>query len=199
MAPTTLPYGSVVLVGLGEDPDAEAVRQAADTLRGEFGTSIERNATHGSDAPETAAFAETVHEATVTLFDYTPRFVLGSLLAYLISQSFDVWVFHRIRDATGGRHLWLRNNGSTARPQDERSPCAFFSISSSIFPISSASARFKSLAEAQIQFVETHQNDFEDLDRRRLGRRLFGRRFLRLGHEGRRDRRDRQQEEDDSP
>jgi nucleoside-diphosphate kinase len=27
-----------------------------DTLRGEFGTNIERNATHGSDAPETAAF-----------------------------------------------------------------------------------------------------------------------------------------------
>lgn len=26
------------------------------TLRGDFGTSIERNATHGSDAPETAAF-----------------------------------------------------------------------------------------------------------------------------------------------
>ena len=28
----------------------------AGTLRREFGTSIERNATHGSDAPETAAF-----------------------------------------------------------------------------------------------------------------------------------------------
>ncbi len=28
----------------------------ADTLRREFGASIERNATHGSDAPETAAF-----------------------------------------------------------------------------------------------------------------------------------------------
>jgi len=27
-----------------------------DTLRGRFGTSIERNATHGSDAPETAAY-----------------------------------------------------------------------------------------------------------------------------------------------
>ncbi|MGB1275155.1 MAG: nucleoside-diphosphate kinase [Nannocystaceae bacterium] len=27
-----------------------------DTLRGQFGTSIERNATHGSDAPETAAY-----------------------------------------------------------------------------------------------------------------------------------------------
>jgi nucleoside-diphosphate kinase len=28
----------------------------AGTLRREFGASIERNATHGSDAPETAAF-----------------------------------------------------------------------------------------------------------------------------------------------
>ncbi len=63
--------------------------------------------------PETSVFAESVHAATVTLFDYTPRFVFGSLLAYLISQSLDVWVFHRIRDATQGRHLWLRNTGST--------------------------------------------------------------------------------------
>jgi uncharacterized PurR-regulated membrane protein YhhQ (DUF165 family) len=64
-----------------------------------------------------SAFALSVHEATVTLFDYTPRFVFGSLLAYLISQSFDVWVFHRIRDATNGRHLWLRNTGSTLLSQ----------------------------------------------------------------------------------
>jgi uncharacterized integral membrane protein (TIGR00697 family) len=70
-----------------------------------------------SNMPETSAFAHSVHEATVTLFDYTPRFVFGSLLAYLISQSFDVWVFHRIRNATGGRHLWLRNTGSTLLSQ----------------------------------------------------------------------------------
>ena len=70
-----------------------------------------------SSAPETAAFAQKVHGATVTLFDYTPRFVFGSLLAYLISQSFDVWVFHKIRDATGGKHLWLRNTGSTLLSQ----------------------------------------------------------------------------------
>jgi nucleoside-diphosphate kinase len=31
-------------------------KAAAGTLRKEFGSSIERNATHGSDAPETAAF-----------------------------------------------------------------------------------------------------------------------------------------------
>lgn len=70
-----------------------------------------------SSVPQTSAFAQTVHEATVILFDYTPRFVFGSLLAYLISQSFDVWVFHRIRNATNGRHLWLRNTGSTLLSQ----------------------------------------------------------------------------------
>ena len=70
-----------------------------------------------SDRPETAAFAQSVHAATVTLFDYTPRFVFGSLLAYLLSQSFDVWVFHRIREATNGKHLWLRNTGSTLLSQ----------------------------------------------------------------------------------
>jgi uncharacterized integral membrane protein (TIGR00697 family) len=70
-----------------------------------------------SPMPETSAFAQSVHAATRTLFDYTPRFVFGSLLAYLLSQSFDVWVFHRIRDATNGRHLWLRNTGSTLMSQ----------------------------------------------------------------------------------
>jgi uncharacterized integral membrane protein (TIGR00697 family) len=70
-----------------------------------------------SSMPQTSAFAQSVHAATVTLFDYTPRFVFGSLIAYLISQSFDVWVFHRIRDATNGRHLWLRNTGSTLLSQ----------------------------------------------------------------------------------
>jgi len=70
-----------------------------------------------SSLPQTSAFAQSVHAAMVTLFDYTPRFVFGSLLAYLISQSFDVWVFHRIRDATNGRHLWLRNTGSTLLSQ----------------------------------------------------------------------------------
>ena len=70
-----------------------------------------------SSAPQTSAFAQEVHQATVTLFDYTPRFVFGSLLAYLLSQSFDVWAYHRIRAATGERHLWLRNTASTLASQ----------------------------------------------------------------------------------
>ena len=70
-----------------------------------------------STAEQTAVFAQSVHDATVTLFDYTPRFVFGSLLAYLLSQSFDVWIYHRIKHATNGRHLWLRNTASTLLSQ----------------------------------------------------------------------------------
>jgi uncharacterized integral membrane protein (TIGR00697 family) len=43
--------------------------------------------------------------------------VVGSLVAYLISQNWDVLVFHRLREYTGGEDLWLRNLGSTASSQ----------------------------------------------------------------------------------
>ena len=50
-------------------------------------------------------------------------FVIGSLVAYFASQSWDVWVFHKIRDryiekhgsTAGGRWIW--NNGSTMTSQ----------------------------------------------------------------------------------
>ena len=43
--------------------------------------------------------------------------VLGSLCAYLVSQNWDVVAFHYLRELTDGRHLWLRNVGSTASSQ----------------------------------------------------------------------------------
>jgi len=43
--------------------------------------------------------------------------VIGSLLAYLVSQNWDVIVFHRLREATDGDFLWLRNIVSTATSQ----------------------------------------------------------------------------------
>lgn len=61
--------------------------------------------------------ARDVHEAIHLIFGFTPRFVFGSLFAYLISQSFDVWVFHYMKRKTRGRHLWLRNNVSTLASQ----------------------------------------------------------------------------------
>jgi len=41
----------------------------------------------------------------------------GSLVAFLVGQLIDVAVFHRIRRATGDRHVWLRATGSTAVSQ----------------------------------------------------------------------------------
>lgn len=52
-----------------------------------------------------------------TTLGSVPRIVLGSMIAYLISQHSDVHLFHRLRRATHGRHLWLRNNGSTMMSQ----------------------------------------------------------------------------------
>jgi uncharacterized integral membrane protein (TIGR00697 family) len=43
--------------------------------------------------------------------------VVGSMVAYLVSQNWDVFAFHWLRDYTDGRMLWLRNIGSTATSQ----------------------------------------------------------------------------------
>lgn len=39
--------------------------------------------------------------------------IAGSLSAFLVSQVVDVWVFHRIKKATGEKKVWLRATGST--------------------------------------------------------------------------------------
>jgi len=70
-----------------------------------------------SDRPNTAQFSRDIHEAFGTILNFTPRFIAGSLLAYIVSQSFDVWAFHQIRKMTGERWLWLRNNLSTMASQ----------------------------------------------------------------------------------
>lgn len=51
------------------------------------------------------------------LFAPVPRIVLGSMTAYLISQTIDVKMFHWIKKKTDKRWLWLRNNGSTMTSQ----------------------------------------------------------------------------------
>jgi len=58
-----------------------------------------------------------VHNAISTLAYYSPAFVIGSLTAYLVSQTFDVWFFHKIKSITGESKLWLRNNLSTITSQ----------------------------------------------------------------------------------
>lgn len=52
-----------------------------------------------------------------SLFDGVYEFMiantLASMTAYLIAQSVDVQLFHFWKKITKGKHLWLRNNGST--------------------------------------------------------------------------------------
>jgi len=53
------------------------------------------------------------------IFSTTPRLLAASFLAYVISQRFDVWLYHRLWDITTKktgskvRFLWLRNNCAT--------------------------------------------------------------------------------------
>ena len=39
--------------------------------------------------------------------------VAASMIAYLVAQLVDVHVFHFWKRLTRGKHLWIRNNGST--------------------------------------------------------------------------------------
>lgn len=57
--------------------------------------------------------------AYVKLLGQAPMFTLGSLCAYWASQSWDVFVFHKIRDRYKGKQSmrWLWNNASTATSQ----------------------------------------------------------------------------------
>ena len=41
------------------------------------------------------------------------RLLFGSMAAYLLEQMIDVQLFHFWKRVTKGKHLWLRNNGST--------------------------------------------------------------------------------------
>ena len=45
------------------------------------------------------------------------RIIAASMVAYLIAQFIDVRIFHFWKKLTKGKHLWLRNNGSTIASQ----------------------------------------------------------------------------------
>ena len=56
-------------------------------------------------------------EAFQAILGSTSRIIIASFIAYLISQFHDVWAFHFWKKITSDRHLWLRNNLSTATSQ----------------------------------------------------------------------------------
>ena len=54
-----------------------------------------------------------VQESLSNVFTPMSRFFIASMIAYLISQYFDVWIYSKIKNLTINRFLWLRNNLST--------------------------------------------------------------------------------------
>ncbi len=56
-------------------------------------------------------------EAFFTIRALTFGATSASMIAYLTAQFVDVHVFHFIKRITKGKHLWLRNNGSTLTSQ----------------------------------------------------------------------------------
>jgi hypothetical protein len=63
--------------------------------------------------PESPVNDETYFKA----FHNAWRVIAASMTAYLVAQLIDVRLFHFWKDLTKGKHLWLRNNGSTMLSQ----------------------------------------------------------------------------------
>lgn len=57
--------------------------------------------------------ADEIQALYVGVFGQSSRAIIASMTAYLVAQLLDVRIFHFWKRFTGGRHLWLRNNGST--------------------------------------------------------------------------------------
>ncbi|MBT4120815.1 MAG: queuosine precursor transporter [Candidatus Magasanikbacteria bacterium] len=60
-----------------------------------------------------AASRYTFNEQYVTVFSGSIRMMIASLIAFIISQTHDIWAFEFWKEKFGGRWLWLRNNAST--------------------------------------------------------------------------------------
>lgn len=68
--------------------------------------------------PSTGLPAETAQDfAFFKIRQLTFGATAASMIAYLTAQMVDVNVFHFLKKLTKGRHLWLRNNGSTTVSQ----------------------------------------------------------------------------------
>lgn len=71
---------------------------------------------HPAWVPPDGAYYATVEgyqHAFESVFALNGILLFGSMLAYMTAQLVDNWLFHFWRRLTRGKHLWLRNNGST--------------------------------------------------------------------------------------
>ena len=67
------------------------------------------------------------------IFGQGMRIIVGSLVAFGVSQLVDVYVFHKIKKATGDKRIWLRATGSTLVSQFVDSYIVLFIAFSGVF------------------------------------------------------------------
>ena len=67
------------------------------------------------------------------IFGQGMRIIIGSIVAFLVSQLVDVYVFHRIKKVTGEKRIWLRATGSTLVSQLIDSYIVLFIAFSGVF------------------------------------------------------------------
>ena len=76
---------------------------------------------------------ENIQTSFSAIFGQNMRIIVGSLVAFLVGQVVDVFVFQKIKKATGEKHLWLRATGSTLVSQLVDSYIVLFIAFSGLF------------------------------------------------------------------
>lgn len=74
-----------------------------------------------------------IQDSFSAVFGQNMRIIVGSIVAFLVSQIVDVTVFHQIKKRTGHKHLWLRATGSTLVSQLVDSYIVLFIAFSSLY------------------------------------------------------------------
>ena len=64
-----------------------------------------------------APFATEFQSTFAATLGSSGRFVLASLVAYVVAQTTDVTIFHTLKERCNNKHKWLRNNLSTMTSQ----------------------------------------------------------------------------------
>ncbi len=62
---------------------------------------------------EATSFSPVSDNVFRTVFGQSQWIIVGSIIAFLLSQLVDVYVFWLFKKVTGNRHIWLRATGST--------------------------------------------------------------------------------------
>ena len=76
---------------------------------------------------------QNIQRSFQAIFGQNMRIILGSIVAFLVSQGVDVFIFQKIKKVTGDKHLWLRATGSTLVSQLVDSYIVLFIAFSGLF------------------------------------------------------------------